>query len=409
MKIKDIAIIALLTTALISNLVSCTSEEESIPVMEPGNYERIYHVESTIGENNTTTRAIDADRFTSDYDADAIYIHSLDGEQRVVKYNVQTNLPDCPDCQGIRVQYTISDNGETVTLIGDDNESATFSLTENVYLSSIAEENWTHESCGITPVTQSTVLSRDETKNVELYRSSENHPITDFLQGTGGCARGLWMDRVCTAFRVYFLFSNLDSYTTVGEMRIYSNPTPEELNAIGITDVNNLAAKIYLGPMFCTSFNLKTLKAANNDNVYYATNENKYQNFQSVSASDTDYGAENNIVYGGYGITSPNGYLITPYNQTHTGGYHFYAFIKNGNMDPSSDDGALYTEWTIDTDATGALNFNQCEIVIIVYDYKQLEAFAQTNFNENETTTHNYWKTPQKIDLKPAEIIRIIE
>lgn len=409
MKFKDIAVITLLITTLISNLVSCTSEEESIQVMEPGNYERIYHVESTIGENNTTTRGIEQDRFTSDYDADAIYIHSLTGEQRVVKYNVQEDLPDCPDCQGIRVQYTISDNGETVTLIGDDNVNATFNLNENVYLSSIAEENWTHESCGTTPVTQSTVLSRDNTKNVELYRSSTEHPITDFLQGTGGCARGLLMNRVCTAFRVYFLFSDLDNFLGSENVGIFPTPSQQQLNEIGITNVNNLAAKIYLGPMFCTSFNLNTLEAANDNNVYYATNENKYQNLQEVNAYDIDYGAGRNITYMGYGITSPQGYLITPYNQTHTGGYHFYAFIKNGNADPSSDDGALYTEWTIDTSISGALNFNQCEIIIIVYNYRQLAAFAQTISNENEATTRNYWKIPQKIDLKPAKIIRIIE
>ena len=407
MNLRNIAITSLLIILLIGNFVSCTSEEEAIPVMNPGNYERIYHVESTIGENSTTTRAIESDRFTTDYDAEAIYIHSLTGENRVVKYNVQENLPDCPDCQGIRIKYTISEDGKSVTLIGDDNVSQAFSLTEEVYLSSIADENWTHESCGTTPITQSVVLSRDETKNVELYRSAENHSITDFLQGTGGCARGILMDRVCTAFRVYFLFSNLKSPVQIGDATAYPSPTNEQLAQIGINNVTNLAAKVYLGPMFCTSFDLNTLKAQNNADVYYATSNNQYQNLQSTSVSDVDYQEDKSITYGGYGITSPAGYLITPYNKEHTGGYHFYAFIKNGNSNPNSDEGALYTEWTIDTDATGALDFNQCEVIIIVYDYSQLAAFAQTTTSSNEATTRNYWKTPQRIDIKPEKVIRV--
>lgn len=402
--------IAFLLIILIGNFVSCTSEE-STSVMNPGNYERIYHVESTIGENSTTTRAIESDRFTTDYDAEAIYIHSLTGENRVVKYNVQENLPDCPDCQGIQIKYTISEDGKSVTLIGDDDVSQTFSLTEEVYLSSIADENWTHESCGTTPITHSDVLSRDAETNVELYRSAENHPITDFLQGTGGCARGILMDRVCTAFRVYFLFSKLKDDVEkdpAGNIE-YAYPTEEDLAKIGISNIYELASKVYLGPMFCTTFDMNTLKAVDEEgqDVYYATNNNQYQSFQYMSVSDVNYGTGANIEYNGYGIQSPAGYLITPYNQEHTGGYHFYAFIKNGIENSSSDVGALYTEWTIDTDATGALDFNQCEIIIIVYDYSQLAAFAHATTSSNEATTRNYWKTPQRIDIKPEKVIRV--
>lgn len=409
MKLNNTSIVSLLIIISIGIFTSCSSEE-SIPTMEPGSYERIYNIESTIGENSATTRQITDDRFTNDYDADAIYIHSLSGTSRVVKYNVRTDLPNCPDCKGIRVRYTISEDGLSVTLVGDDNNSATFSLTENVYLSSIAEENWTHTPCGTTPVTQSPVLSRDENINKELYRSAVDHPITDFLQGTGSCERGILMDRTCTAFRVYFLFSKLHAgVIDPGGNTTYPYPTPEDLQQIGIADISSLAAKVYLGPMFCTSFNVKTKKAeGNNNDVFYATNQNQYQAFEYMTVGDTNYGTETDIEYQGYGIHSPQGYLITPYNKDHTDGYHFYAFVKNGNDDPNSDEGALYTEYTIDTSTEGALDFNQCEIVIIVYDYSQLAEFAQEAAS-NDATTRNYWKTPQKIDLKPAKVIRIIE
>lgn len=408
MKIKKIAI-TLSIVALINNIISCTPVEETITVMKPGSYEKNYHIESTIGKNNSITKQIDGDKFTSDYDAVAIYIHSLTGTQRVVKYNVQTNLPECQDCQGIRVKYTISEDGQQATLIGDDGQNATFNLTEEVYLSSIPDENWTHTTCGTTPITQSQVLSRDATKNIELYRSFENLSITDLLQGTGGCASGLLMDRVCTAFKVYFLFSDLDNAIEIGNTKAYPSPSIEKLSAIGITNINEIAAKIYLGPMFCTEFNLNTLTAKDNSDVYYATANNTYQNFTATSVGDIDYDQNTQITYGGYGITSPEGYLITPYNKSHTGGYHFYAFVKNNNENPNDNTGALYTEYTINTVSQGALNFNQCEIIIIVYDYKQLAAFAQTNLSGNKASTRNYWESPQKIDLKPAKVIRIIE
>ena len=408
MKLNNTSIVSLLIIISIGIFTSCSSEE-SIPTMEPGSYERIYNIESTIGENSATTRQITSDRFTNDYDADAIYIHSLSGKSRVVKYYVRTDLPNCPDCKGIRVTYTISEDG-LVTLVGDDDNKATFSLTEKVYLSSIAEENWTHTPCGTTPVKQSPVLSRDENINKELYRSAVDHPITDFLQGTGGCERGILMDRTCTAFRVYFLFSKLhEGVTDPGGNTIFPYPTTEDLQQIGITDIQSLASKVYLGPMFCTSFNVRTKKAeGNNNDVFYATNNNQYQAFEYITVGDNDYGQGKKIEYKGWGIQSPLGYLITPYNQDHTGGYHFYAFVKNGNDNPSSDEGSLYTEYTIDTTTDGALDFNQCEIVIIVYDYSQLEVFAQEAAS-NDATTRNYWKTPQKIDLKPAKVIRIIE
>lgn len=387
---------------------SCSNEDEIIEPEVDYEYGITVSIASTGNKNGaeeSTTRAIDGTGgFTAMYDAPYVYMHSVENPAKYVKLPII----ECDECQstgygepGKGFQYTFCTNedGSYTIHSTDDSSSATFGKDEEIYFSSEESETWEGTFVDASPITGQSVLVRDEEKNKEIYRSEGNYTMQDvFNLGVNG---NLLMKRKCSAFRVYFLFTELDEPQR-------ENPTSQQYwvdedvfeEYIGQSPFS-FSGKLYIGPYFCDTYNINTGEVGYKDghtNGYYATNNQEYVPLTYVTYSRMEGKVDQS--FEGYGVSTAGAdYLITPYDENSTLDFTFYAFIKNTTDNPESDVNSKYITYHWE-DVT---KFNTTQVIVIMYNYKELaKAF---NSQANSSLTRGFWKGPEKLDIKPAKVL----
>lgn len=385
---------------------ACNDENESMILTPGARYELSLRISTGGGDNaNPATRAQDQTTgvFTDEYDADYVYIHSTSDATKFVKIPV---IDDCDGChdgeKGIEYNITRNSDGGFTIASTDGLSTATFGADEKIYLSSEEYETWEGTSVAASPITGQSVLIRDADKNKEIYRSGSDYTIQEFINL--GLYSTVTMERKCSAFRIYFMFTDLSK-------PLISTPTAEQyyitpenfVTQIG-QDPYTFSGKLYIGPYFCDTYNLNTGLVGYDDdhaNGYYVTNNQQYTPFVDVS-----YNRQQGVVgqtYMGYGVsTAASDYLITPYDVNSTEDLTFYAFIKNNTDNPTSDGGSKYVTYNW----SGVPAFNTTYNIAVIYDIAQLDA-AFSSANSNAVTRSN--SAPQKLDIQPVEVICIQE
>ena len=398
-------------------LTACNESEETSNIVN-GEYTRMIFIQTT----GTLTKAFDATgAFTERYDPepdenpnvvennDYIYVHSTTNSSKWIRYNIRTDLPSCDGCAGFQFKIEKTEAGGYVLSGGYEEDGITsktvsFGENENIYFSSIPDEKWEGTAVDASPITGQTVLIRDEDKNKELYRSEKDYAISDLVTGANGLSEGLLMKRLCSAFRVYFMFTNLDDpEVNEDDEETEYNITSEEWKTQTNTNPEDWSIKLYIGPYFCDKYDINKQQAEWNGNHadgYYVTNEQKYVPFDRLTYMDQEDKWPN--IYRGYGLTTAGSdYLITPYDLNHTTGagegFMFYAFIKKTTDDTSSDEGSKWVSYQLD----GLVpEFNTTQRIVVVYDYKQLlKGFS------DEANTRGLAIVPQKLDINPVKIL----
>ena len=402
---------------LISSLFifcACNNDENDYIINPEPNMEYAITVNIATNSGNNkaqSTRAQDqhTGAFTAEYDADYVYIHSTTNSSKVVKLPIE-KIEECDDCDGNGFRYFACKNEDgSYTIRSYNNDSfATFAADEKVYFSSEEYEIWEgHNDDENSPLTGQSVLIRDNDKNKEIYRSENNYTLQDvFNLGLNGT---LTMQRKCSAFRVYFMFTDLkEGFINMSEnMDAY---LCTNFTSITGKNYNDFSAKVYIGPYFCDTYNINTGETGYKDGHtegYYVTNEQKYVEFQSFSypLADGEDGKKS-VIYNGYGITNvASGWLITPYhyNSNEILSLDFYAFIKDTTENPDSDSGSKFTKYHWD----GLPAYNTTTTLLIIYDVRQLAA-AFNNATENRIT-RSFWEGPEELNIQPAKVICIQE
>lgn len=390
-------------------LSGCNDNEEIIEPDSNAEYSITVNIKTDKGEAQTpSTRAQDGfGGFTNVYDADFVYMHSTQDPNKFVKLPIE-KLEECEDCNGDGFRYTFckNDDGSYTIHSMDGSSSAIFASGEEIYFSSEEYETWEGNSVDASPVTGQSVLVRDETKNKEIYRSEKNYTMQDvFNLGLNG---ELLMQRKCSAFRIYFLFTELDTPSHEDEENIEYRIGASEFEEKSGLPYNEWCGKIYIGPYFCDTYNINTGEVGyknepseeEHSKGYYVTNEQTYIPFTRVTYTRTE-GIQAQY-FQGYGVTTAKSdYLITPYDVNSTDKFTFYAFIKNSTDDLNSDINSKYVSYTWED----VPPFNTTQVIVIVYNVKELKkGFEQTN-----NLTRSFWKGPEKLDIQPAKVICIQE
>lgn len=389
-------------TLFVMTLSSCSNDE----IIEPDtNAEYAFTIGlSTDGGNSksTSTRVIDdVGAFTAEYDADYVYMHSVTDENKYVRLPIEEDCPECDGGKSFKYWFCKNEDG-SYTIRSTDGNEATFNIDEEIYFSSEEDELWKGTSIEASPITGQSVLVRDENKNKEIFRSDGNYTLQDvFDLGLNGT---LLMKRMCSAFRVYFLFTDLDapSISTPTSQQYYIDPT-NFANEVGQSPFT-FSGKLYIGPYFCDEYNINTGDvnyADGHKNGYYVTNEQKYIPFDYVTYARTE--GKVSQTFTGYGVTTSGAeYLITPYDVNKESNFTFYAFIKNNTDNPESDAGSKYVSYSWDS----VPEFNTTQVIVIMYNIREL---AKAFNNSNKTPTRSIQNAPEKLNIEPVKVICIQE
>lgn len=398
--------------------VSCSDDDEGAAgvYVAPGSYERVIGLNAIGGEGGeVTTRAMDEQgAFTDAYDAPSLFIHSVTDSSKYIELPILDNVEGCESCGDKGFKFHVNNYEDHFTIINPlNNDSVKFEKNEQMYLSSQASEEWVGHVVNASPITGQTVLTRD--KNEEIYRSAGNYDLASLLKLNNTI---LTMERRVGAFRVYFMFTDLQDYDV--EFDPYA---PEDERTTTYTyesggiwdDVVNLpydgwSGKLYVGPFFADRYHLSTDMAAydgGRTDGYYATNDQEYVPFQRVTYTRQEGTIIQN--YRGYGVTTMRvDYLVTPFDRQHGGNITFYAFIKDNTNNPESDSGAKFVSYTWDELSVPA--FNSTTVLVIVYDVRQLaEGFpnhaagSSAGVNAN-VMKRSMWDAPERLDIQPAKV-----
>lgn len=177
----------------------------------------------------------------------------------------------------------------------------------------------------------------------------------------------LLMKRKCSAFRVYFLFTELDEpFYSTSRSELYAISSENFEKEVGQSPYT-FSGKLYIGPYFCDTYDLNTGEVGYKDGHqygYYATNEQKYIPFTEVSYSRQ----EGTIAqqYDGFGVSTAGAdYLVTPYDENSTQNFTFYAFIKNNTENPESDVNSKYITYSWE----GVPAFNTTQVIVIIREF----------------------------------------
>lgn len=387
---------------------SCSNEDEIIEPEVDYEYGITVSIAATGNKNGaevSTTRAIDdTGGFTAMYDAPYVYMHSVEDPSKYVKLPII----ECEECQstgsgepGKGFQYTFctNENGSYTIKSTDGSSSATFGGNEAIYFSSEESEVWEGTSVDASPITGQSVLVRDSEKNKEIYRSEENYTMQDvFNLGVNG---NLLMKRKCSAFRVYFLFTELDEpLPGPPSSQTYWVDQATFEKTVGQSPYS-FSGKLYIGPYFCDTYNINTGEVGyknGHTNGYYATNNQEYVPFRDIAYGRTE--GEVPQTFNGYGVSTAGAdYLITPYDENSTLDFTFYAFIKNTTDSPESDVNSKYITYHWE----GVTEFNTTQVIVIMYNYKELaKAF---NNPAASSLTRGFWDGPEKLDIQPAKVL----
>lgn len=364
------------------------------------------------------TRGLDAvnGQFTDVYPYDYIYLHSADSKTKEEGHQcIKIPLKDvvfCDDCQGIHLEMSINEEENTYT-IGNGTDFITLNNDEKVYFSTIDDTYWKADVQDASPVTGSNVFYQTDGVNEELPRSASDYSKDELISLLSEQEPDIPMSRHCTAFRVYFMFTNVVS-DQIGSM------SQDQWNEMLTSDYDGgqFYIKLYLGPNFAEEYNVYTDDVKDHDALgFYVTNQQKYQPFESsfyVTSPGTAETIEDIISFTGFGYqTDAGNYLIAPLN-THRPATDFsiYAFVKfapKGTVIDedflTSDEGAKWFQLQV---PSMTLEANRVHYVILAVDAGNLEVFKP---QEGTTTsaTRAVNSEPEEIKVNSVVVKDIVE
>lgn len=352
------------------------------------------------------TRGLDAvnGQFTDVYPYDYIYLHSADSKTKEEGHQcIKIPLKDvvfCDGCKGIHLEMSINEEENTYT-IGNGTDFITLNNDEKVYFSTIDDTYWKADVQDASPVTGSNVFYQTDGVNEELLRSAHDYSKDELISLLSEQEPDIPMSRHCTAFRVYFMFTNVVS-DQIGSM------SQDQWNEMLTSDYDGgqFYIKLYLGPNFAEEYNVYT-DDVKDPNVwgFYVTNQQKYQPFESsfyVTSPGTAETIEDIISFTGFGYqTDAGNYLIAPLN-THLPATDFsiYAFVKfapKGTVIDedflTSDEGAKWFQLQV---PSMTLETNRVHYVILAVGAGNLEVFKP---QEGTTTS-----ATRAVNSEPEEI-----
>lgn len=386
---------------------ACASEEHNNITDEKPSVTKTYSSDLLLATEGGTdpeisTRGLDREngQFTSEYPYDYIYVHSADDMRNGEGHrSLRIPLKDvafCNGCQGIHLEMDVLDDnaGRGYVVRNEAGESITLAEGESVYFSTIESSYWNANAVDASPVTGSDVFIQDNDVNTELLRSVEEYSEDELIALLSEGEPDIPMSRHCTAFRVYFMFTNVlsDNMGSIDEAGW--NRVMGENYGIG-----NFYIKLYLGPNFTSEYNVYEDAVTNpEEKGFYVTNEQTYQPFGFCEYGITS-GTGGMIAFNGYGyMTDLGNYLIAPLN-THLPASDFsvYAFIKytpDIAQEPddflTSDEGAKWFQLVV---PSMTLETNRVHYIILAVDVRNLEVF------KNQTDTRALG-LPEEIKVK---------
>lgn len=361
-----------------------------------------------------STRGLDPENgyFTDVYPYDYIYLHSADSKTKEEGHQcIKIPLKDvvfCDGCQGIHLEMSINEEENTYT-IGNGTDFITLNNDEKVYFSTIDDTYWKADVQGASPVTDSDVFYQTDGVNEELLRSAYDYSKDDLINLLTQDEPDIPMSRHCTAFRLYFTFTNVQA-ENMGTI------TEENWNAFMKDEMGGgqFYIKIYMGPNFAEEYNVYADAVKNPDEKgYYVTNHQTYLPFE-YSEFGTTSGTGGMIMFQGYGYETDLGnYLIAPLNKDLPAeDFSIYAFIKYA-PDPdnlpddflTSDEGAKWFQLQV---PSMTLEPNRVHFIILGVDKGNLKVFKETT-GTNSTSTRATNNGPEEIKVNSVVVKDIVE
>ncbi len=399
---------------------SCTEDEntESSCYVKPGIYRTDIILYAEEGEESET-RGLDINKgeFTNVYPFDYIYIHSADNKEDGTHRSLKVSLIDvltCNDCRGIHLEVEVFENEQGYTITNDTGEKITLGNDEKIYFSTIADPYWKAKVEGATPVYHQDVFVESEA-NKELLRSIKTYDKAELIKLLNE-DRFIEMKRYCTGFRLYFMFTNVDSTN-------FTNIVNEQQweDSLYNSRPKDFYIKLYLGPNFCHRFDMYNLEVASDDIEYgyYSTGNRsedeyggqQYRSFGNVAYAYTGGVSGGTNYYQGFGYETDSRYYLLATLNTRISASEFsvYAFIKYApQADPTdkeflrSDEGSKYFRAKV---PDMALTLNRVHFIVMIYDIKDLRAFFESSSRGSSVLSSTPWNTLEKIDLKPVKVI----
>lgn len=354
--------------------------------------------------------------FTDVYPYEYIYLHSADSKAKEEGHQcIKIPLKDvvfCDGCQGIHLEMSINEEENTYT-IGNGTDFITLNNDEKVYFSTIDDTYWKADVQGASPVTGSDVFYQTDGVNEELLRSAYDYSKDDLISLLSEQEPDIPMSRHCTAFRVYFMFTDIESELT-GTMSTsdWNDMLAKEY------DGGQFYIKLYLGPNFAEEYNVYTDDVTDPEKLgFYVTNQQKYLPFASsfyVTSPGTATSIEDIIYFTGFGYqTDAGNYLIAPLNTTLPAeDFSVYAFIKFAPKGTTIDDEFLTSDegakWFKLQIPSMTLETNRVHYVILAVDTGNLSVFKPTE-NATAAKTRAINNGPEEIKVNSVVVKDIVE
>ncbi|MBU3813994.1 MAG: hypothetical protein H9791_05725 [Candidatus Bacteroides intestinipullorum] len=396
---KKVGILLFIALGIV--LGSCSNEDsvERGKEVSPGTYSSDLLLAAEQGkELQISTRGLNEDfgQFTDEYPYNSIFIHSADDQRngeghQVLEISLQT-VDFCEGCRGIHLEMEVLDDaqGGGYIIKNKNGQSITLNANDSVYFSTISSSYWQADVEAASPVTGSNVFMQDNAVNRELLRSAKTFSKSDLVELLSEATPQIEMTRHCTAFRVYFSFTNILEEDLMGFINesTWNNHFGEGYG------IENFYIKLYLGPNFAEEYNVYDDDVTDpNGKGFYVTNRQVYQPFEYSTYSQTSGGSSGgSISMTGYGYETDLGnYLIAPLN-THLDASEFsvYVFVKHtSNIDSesedflTSDEGAKWFQLVV---PSMTLETNRVHYIIFGVDYHALDVF-KTQATENAADT----------------------
>lgn len=401
---------------------ACSNEEyfaddETTTKVSPGTYyaDLLLSTEGSDDVNMITRGGPDDNgHFTNEYPYDYIYIHSADNLSKDNGHkSLRINLRDveyCDNCRGIRLSMTVLENNGGYIIENEEGEKINLNANESVYFSTIDDTFWKAEVEGASPVSQSDVFIQGE-NNKELLRSVNEYNMADLVALLRDGEPHIDMERHCTAFKTWLMFTNVQSEGNNEYEITEENWNTAMGDASGMYSPEHFYIKLYIGPNFTSEYNVYSDNVTNPQELgFYVTNQQKYQPFADSEYSfygivDGDYVTRH---YQGYGYeTAAVNNLIAPLNTNiDASEFSIYAFIKYApdlsSVDENfltSDEGAKYFRVQV---PRFTLQTNTVHWIALAFDVSNLLAFKQSATAPILTRAFG---NPEKIEVAPLKII----
>lgn len=312
-------------------MVACSDENEVVPSsVEDGTYKVVINLNSLAGDAQAS-RAIDASGFSDMYDNETVFIHAVkNGNNGSEIGSIEIPVSDSS------VEFMVNTEDNSVTISSSDS-SLKMGISDKIYFSSIATENWeaTRASWqGFTPISKSAAFTNGESTKSELYRSpagaGESYTIAQLLELNGGT---LTMYRKCSAYSLAVMFSDLQNGVADESNDTIYTFTEGDWQREFTGNVRYMYGKGYVGGFFPEVYNVYSGVFSWNKNTdgetpeagYYVTNNQKYTQLAKLSTRQI---VDNQMhKYIGCGFKSVD-YIRTPVVESGGGTMSVYALFK---------------------------------------------------------------------------------